>query len=150
MLIGLLSDTHIATTKEVIPPEVFDAFRGVDLILHAGDIWVPWVLDELEKVAPVLVGRGDDDMEADIGNDSRVEDKQVLLIEGLTIWVTHIKPRYGVIRPTEDFYTRKRKIESPHPDDVGVDTFLADTCTRAVIFDDDIVEKAHTAVTIPS
>ena len=101
MLIGLLSDTHIATPEQILPVQVKEVFRGVDLILHAGDIWIPRVLDELETVAPVLAARGDDDMEADIGDDTRIDKRQDLSVDGLTIWVQHIKPRYGLINPNE-------------------------------------------------
>lgn len=98
MLIGLLSDTHIAWPEQSLPTaQIKKAFRGVDLILHAGDIWIPWVLDELETIAPVLAAQGDDDLETDIGNDTRIVKKQVLSLEGLDIWVTHTKPRYGLI-----------------------------------------------------
>jgi len=100
MLIGLISDTHIATPEQSLPISMLQkAFKGVDLILHAGDIWIPRVLDELETIAPVLAAQGDDDMEEDIGLDKRVSKKQVLSIEGLQVWVTHIKPRYGNINP---------------------------------------------------
>ena len=63
MLIGLISDTHIripghraglsSLTAEELPSEVKVAFTGVDLILHAGDIYTLPVLDDLETVAPV-------------------------------------------------------------------------------------------------
>jgi putative phosphoesterase len=99
MLIGLLSDTHIAFESQLLPPQVKEAFKGVDLILHMGDVWIPAILDELEEVAPVLVARGDDDMDEDFGNDSRMERRQVLHIDGVTVWAVHVKPRYGAIVP---------------------------------------------------
>ena len=58
MRIGLLSDTHIPETEKKLPPELIEAFQGVDLILHAGDIYVPSVLDDLQRIAPVLDARG--------------------------------------------------------------------------------------------
>jgi len=99
MLIGLVSDTHIAFQSQVLPPQIKDVFRGVDLILHMGDVWVPHVLDELETVAPVLAARGDDDMDEDFGIDSRMEKRQVLRFGDTTLWAMHIKPRYGLIAP---------------------------------------------------
>ncbi len=101
MLIGLLSDTHIAFPSQPLPPQVLTAFKGVDLILHMGDVWIPSVLDTLESVAPVLAARGDDDMDEDFGEDSRMKRTQVLEVEGITLWATHIKPRYGQIVPQE-------------------------------------------------
>ena len=101
MLIGLLSDTHLAFPSQPLPPQVLEAFKGVDLILHMGDVWIPSVLDTLESVAPVLAARGDDDMDEDFGEDSRMKRTQVLEVEGVTLWATHIKPRYGQIIPQE-------------------------------------------------
>nr|BCX00363.1 MAG: phosphoesterase [Bacteroidota bacterium] len=48
MYIGLLSDTH-----GYLPPGLEEVFRGVDLLLHAGDVGRPEVLWELETIAPV-------------------------------------------------------------------------------------------------
>jgi uncharacterized protein len=56
MRIGLISDTH-----GKLRPEVFDAFAGVDLILHAGDIGPIDILLELEAVAPVQAVIGNTD-----------------------------------------------------------------------------------------
>jgi len=125
LLIGLLSDTHIAFPDQVLPAQIKDAFRGVELILHAGDIWIPRVLDELESVAPVLAAWGDDDMEEDLGGDIRMMKEPTLLLEGVTIWVQHIKPRYGLINPNEQSHSYSslvnRKNQSPEdPPDVVV------------------------------
>jgi hypothetical protein len=100
MLIGLISDSHIAWPQQSWPSQIKEKLRGVDLILHAGDIWIPWVLDELETVAPVLAAQGDDDLEEDIGNDKRLSKRQILNYEGVSLWVQHIKPRYGQIDPS--------------------------------------------------
>jgi uncharacterized protein len=56
MLVGLLSDTHGS-----LDPRVFDHFREVELILHAGDIGPPSILVELEAVAPVTAVWGNTD-----------------------------------------------------------------------------------------
>ena len=121
MLIGLLSDTHIHWPGQGFHPQIKEAFKGVDLILHAGDIWIPWVLDELESVAPVLAARGDDDLDTDIGDDKRVAKRHNLSLDGLKIWVTHIKPRYGLINPKEQTYSsifgrQEKEVEEPPPD----------------------------------
>jgi uncharacterized protein len=91
MRIGLISDTHIPDVEEKIPLEIGQAFRGVNLILHAGDVYSPSVLDDLECIAPVLVARGDDDV-GEIGSDKRVKEKHILKIEGQTIWLAHERP----------------------------------------------------------
>ena len=38
MRIGLISDTHIPTARPDLWPQVYDALRGVDLIMHGGDL----------------------------------------------------------------------------------------------------------------
>ena len=43
MRIGLISDTHIPSVPGEIPPQVKEIFQGVDLIFHAGDIYLVWV-----------------------------------------------------------------------------------------------------------
>ncbi len=121
MLIGLISDTHIAFPIETLPPQIESAFSGVDLILHAGDIWIPSVLDELESIAPVMAAWGDDDMEADLGGDNRMIKGRALLLDGVTLWLTHVKPRYGLINPIKDLYSSKPNGEAPEdPPDVVI------------------------------
>lgn len=44
-----------------MPPRVAEQLDGVDVILHAGDVCVPFVLDELAEFAPVHVVRGNND-----------------------------------------------------------------------------------------
>jgi putative phosphoesterase len=53
MRIGLISDTHIPSMGPEPPPEVRRAFEGVDLILHAGDIYTQECIQWLEQIAPV-------------------------------------------------------------------------------------------------
>ncbi len=54
--VGVISDTH-----GELPPGVAEAFRGVDLIVHAGDIDRPEVLEALGFIAPVRAVRGNMD-----------------------------------------------------------------------------------------
>ena len=56
--IGILSDTH-----GLLRPEVLHALSGCEMILHGGDINKQSILDELEKIAPVTVVRGNNDKE---------------------------------------------------------------------------------------
>ncbi|HEX9897262.1 MAG TPA: metallophosphoesterase family protein [Dehalococcoidales bacterium] len=125
MHIGLISDSHIAWPQQFWPSQIKEKLRGVDLILHAGDIWIPWVLDELEAIAPVLAARGDDDLEEDIGNDRRISQRQTLSYEGVSLWVIHVKPRYGQIDPSYEMnfynmYNRHFQEEVGTPPDVVV------------------------------
>src|SRR5262245_45376195 len=65
MKVGLISDTHIPSMGKEPPPEVARVFEGVDLILHAGDIYTQDCIDWLERIAPVrattswFAGRGE-------------------------------------------------------------------------------------------
>ncbi len=56
--LGLLADTHVPYRSPSLPPVVLDALRGVDLILHAGDVDEPWALAPLREIAPVHAVRG--------------------------------------------------------------------------------------------
>ena len=58
MKIGIISDTH-----GLLRPEVILALNGCEAILHAGDINSQNIIDELEKLAPVYVVRGNNDKE---------------------------------------------------------------------------------------
>lgn len=55
-LIGLISDTH-----GLVRPQALDALTGVDLIIHAGDIGAPEVIDNLKRIAPVVAIKGNND-----------------------------------------------------------------------------------------
>jgi len=54
--LGLISDTH-----GLLREEVLGALRGSDLILHAGDVGAPEILDVLRAIAPVVAVRGNVD-----------------------------------------------------------------------------------------
>ncbi len=88
MLIGLVSDTHFPQAATRLPVEVEKAFEGVELILHAGDIFDSSALDQLERIAPVLAARGDGDNGAVLA-DKRVKWKHILRLHGQTIWLIH-------------------------------------------------------------
>lgn len=85
--IGLIADTHIPRDAKMLPPHVKEAFKGVDLILHAGDIYLPAILDELETIAPVLAAQGNGD--GDFPQDHRLSENHVLDLAGLHLGLTH-------------------------------------------------------------
>ncbi len=88
MLIGLISDTHIPNHAQELPVQLKEVFRGVDLILHAGDIYNIATLDELEGIAPIIAAEGDDDPYS-TANDRRVKPRHFLTKDGVTIWLVH-------------------------------------------------------------
>ena len=55
-VIGLISDTH-----GLVRPEALRALEGSDLIVHAGDVGKPEILDALQLLAPVVAVRGNID-----------------------------------------------------------------------------------------
>jgi uncharacterized protein len=57
----VLSDTHAPRRWRSCPPAVAEHLRGADLVLHAGDVCVAPVLDELAAYAPVRAVRGNND-----------------------------------------------------------------------------------------
>jgi putative phosphoesterase len=91
MRIGIISDTHIPLNAKELPAQVAKAFANVELILHAGDIYLPSVLDELEVLAQVLVAIGDGDERHGmrIGTDPRVRKTHVVNMENVHIGLVH-------------------------------------------------------------
>ena len=81
MRLGVISDTH-----GLLRPEVFEVFREVDHIFHAGDIGSLSLLADLEAIAPVtaVYGNTDDwDVRAKVPKVARVQ------LDGFEIVVTH-------------------------------------------------------------
>ena len=84
MKIGLISDTHLSSG--VIPKGVINAFQGVDLILHAGDLVALPTLRSLEAIAPVTAVQGNMDMP---GVRLSLPPKHVVEVEGHRIGLIH-------------------------------------------------------------
>ncbi len=61
MKIVAISDTHAPRRWKSCPPPVAGYLRQADLILHAGDVCVASVLDELAQYAPVHAVLGNND-----------------------------------------------------------------------------------------
>ena len=90
MRIGIISDTH-----GLLRPEVFAAFRGVDHILHSGDIGGEEIIDALAAIAPVTACAGNVDgfRCGPAGETARAE------IDGLRFLLVHILDRPQRPRP---------------------------------------------------
>ena len=117
MRVGLISDTHIPEARKSLWPQVYDAFSGVDLIMHAGDIHELFVLDALEELAPVVAARGNGE---DGGGgrpvqpeDPRVKYSWTLELEGLCVGLTHYipvperPPNFTLARWVERFFPER-------------------------------------------
>jgi len=81
MKLGIVSDTH-----GLLRPEVVPALKGVDQILHVGDVGKISILDELTKIAPVTAVRGNVDREGACG---KLPETEVVLVEGRYIYMLH-------------------------------------------------------------
>jgi uncharacterized protein len=76
MRIGVLSDTH-----GYLDPKIADLFKGVDHIFHAGDIGLPFLILELQEVAPVTAVLGNTDTGLEFKETELVElDKRKFLL----------------------------------------------------------------------
>lgn len=90
MRIGLISDTH-----GFLDPKVFEYFKEVDQIWHAGDVGTASLIEELGAFKPILGVYGNID-----GQDVRkiFPEHQKFECEGIKVWMTHIggkPPRYN-------------------------------------------------------
>jgi putative phosphoesterase len=56
IVVGVISDTH-----GLLRPEALVPLQGSDLIIHAGDVGDPEILDRLREIAPTFAVRGNID-----------------------------------------------------------------------------------------
>jgi len=81
MKIGVISDTH-----GLLRPEALEAMRGVDHILHAGDVGDSTILDQLRQLAPLTAIRGNVDHR---GPCSRLPEVELIELNGHSIYMLH-------------------------------------------------------------
>jgi putative phosphoesterase len=82
-VIGVISDTH-----GQLRPEAVEALRGSGMILHAGDVGVPEILDELARIAPVKVVRGNVDR-GEWVREREIPDTELVEVDGVGIYMVH-------------------------------------------------------------
>jgi len=85
--IGVISDTHSAGSGRDLPVKILDALRGVDMILHCGDLECLGVLDYLEEIAPLLAVRGYEDPVEE--GERLAMTTRVVKVEGVSIAMIH-------------------------------------------------------------
>ena len=85
--IGVISDTHSAGSGRDLPVKILEALRGVDMILHCGDLECLGVLDYLEEVAPLLAVRGYEDPVEE--GERLALTTRVVKVEGVSIGMIH-------------------------------------------------------------
>ena len=65
MKIGIIADTHIPELSPVLPARIAETFRGLDIILHAGDVCELAVLQEFQETYTLTFAvHGEGDSEA--------------------------------------------------------------------------------------
>ena len=82
MTIGVCSDTH----SMVLPKKMLDAFKGVDLIVHCGDICDEELLNQLKKIKPVKAVQGNMD---EPSLRKKLPLKEKFEVEGVKVGVYH-------------------------------------------------------------
>jgi len=80
-LIGLISDTH-----GVLRQEALRALEGSHIIIHAGDVGDPSILESLKEIAPVFAVRGNVDTEPWART---LPETEVVEEGGATLYVLH-------------------------------------------------------------
>jgi len=81
MVIGVISDTH-----GLLRPEAVAALRGVEHILHAGDVGDAFILDQLGQIAPVTAIRGNVDRGGRCG---RLPQTELVDLGGVSLYMLH-------------------------------------------------------------
>ena len=94
-VIGLIADTH-----GLVRPDIARTFKGVDLILHAGDVGGAAVLEALNMIAPTVAVYGNVDDEYD----PSLAAERVVTIDHVTIHVSH---GHELGRPTPELVLRR-------------------------------------------
>lgn len=86
--IGVISDTH-----GLLRPEAVAALKGVDHIIHAGDVGDPAILPQLRAIAPVRAVRGNVDRGA--WADSLPE-TDAFVLDGVSFYMLHDRDRLDI------------------------------------------------------
>jgi uncharacterized protein len=79
--IGVISDTH-----GLLRPQAVAALRGCPVIIHAGDVGRPEILDELRRIAPVSAVRGNVDTDPWA---KQLPETEIVRVEDCLLYVLH-------------------------------------------------------------
>lgn len=90
--IGLIADTHMPGSRAELWPQISQAFAGVDMIFHAGDLHTADVIDQLGSIAPTYVARGNGDVDVE---HPMLRDEWLLDVGGQQIGIVHQFPHPG-------------------------------------------------------
>jgi putative phosphoesterase len=107
--IGVVADTHCPEFVDRLPEALLEALRGVDLIVHAGDVNGPETLDTLRRIAPVEAVRGDHDPER-----LPLPASRELVVDGQRIVVVHGNRSRWIEEPQTLLWTLSLGYLRPH------------------------------------
>ncbi|MBO6556887.1 MAG: YfcE family phosphodiesterase [Pseudomonadales bacterium] len=113
MKIGLIADTHMPGTIDALWPHASSVFRGVDMILHAGDLHTLDIVDHLSEMAPTYVSRGNGDVGIE---DDRLQETWMLEASGIQIGMIHHFPSPARKPPEHLERYLKKHFPEQHPD----------------------------------
>ncbi|NQT90500.1 MAG: metallophosphoesterase family protein [Candidatus Omnitrophica bacterium] len=86
MRVAVISDTHMPVNIRKFPEDFLEKLKGVDMIIHAGDLIELSVLDELNKIAPTKAVTGNMDSHK---ARKALPEKLILELGGFKIGVIH-------------------------------------------------------------
>ncbi|MDX2441596.1 MAG: metallophosphoesterase family protein [Desulfobacterales bacterium] len=111
-LVGVISDTH-----GLLQPAAIEVFKGTDLIIHAGDVGKPDILEDLQVIAPVEAVRGN----MDVDNWARkLPETRLIEVGSVLLYVIHdvckidIKPAKAGISAIIHGHTHKSSSIEDH------------------------------------
>ncbi len=122
-LIGVISDTHGNVLESAV-----NAFKGADLIIHAGDIDTPEALNKIKAIGPHVIVRGN----MDYGEwAEHIRESEIVQVGEVTLYVRHIMANTDTIPASADidgvifghthkpFYKEKNHIVFLNPGSAG-------------------------------
>jgi hypothetical protein len=95
MKIGLISDTH-----NYLDPQIFNIFQSVEHILHAGDVGLMTIINQLETIAPVTAILGNTD------SNIPLRESEIVTLAGKKFLLHHIITPHAL---DPEFATRVKK-----------------------------------------
>ena len=109
VILGVISDTH-----GLLRPEAVETLRGSDLILHAGDIGTPEILEALAQIAPLTAIRGNVDTDPWA---RALPENEVVEAGGVSVFILHnlgqldLKPEAAGFRVVVYGHSHQPRIE---------------------------------------
>jgi len=95
VVVGVIADTH-----GLLLPAAIKALKGVDLIIHAGDVGNTEILDDLKSIAPVFAVRGNMDRVEGL---RELPETEVIEVGDVLLYAIHDIHRLDIVPSTAGF-----------------------------------------------